>query len=117
MSQLEPLRFPAAAPDEPGYQQGLERVIDDHMKKIREILNKGLLFADNFDAYIATVLTDATQGVETAITHGLKRTPTGFLVFEKDKAAHVYTGSTAKNATTYYIRSDIASVTVTLMIF
>lgn len=99
------------------YEKDLERSLDKQFEKIGEILNKGLRFADNFDAYIGALTTNATPGVETAIAHGLKRVPSGFLVIQKDKAAHIYNGSTAWTADNIYVRSDVASVTATLIIF
>lgn len=116
MSQLNPLNLGTAPPDT-DYTKNLEKTLDEAFQRLREILNKGLLFADNFDAYIATITTDATPGLETAITHGLKRVPSGYLVMSRDKAAIIYDGASAWTATTLYIRSDVASVTAKVIVF
>lgn len=81
------------------------------------ILNGGLRLEENFDFAMKTVTTDATPGVETAIAHGLKRTPLGFIVYSKNKAAHIFNGTTAFTSTNIYVQSDVASVIAKLIIF
>jgi hypothetical protein len=115
MTQLEKVDIGKAVP-ETDFDKNLEKAFIRNIDQLAEILNKGILLSENFNAYIATITTSAVVGTETAITHGLKRTPTGFIVLEKDKAAHIYLGASAKTATTYYVRSDVASVTAKLMI-
>jgi len=102
-------------PPENQYEKDLEYSLDKIFTAIGEILNGGLNFQDNFSCYKTTVITHATPGNTTVLTHGLKRTPVGCLVVEKDKAAHIYTS--AKSATTYTIKSDVSSVTITIIIF
>ncbi len=116
MSQLEPFTV-GDVPPESEHGKNLEQSLDRSFQRLREILNKGLNFTDNFECHVSTITTNATPGVETAITHGLKRVPVGAFALEKDKAAHIYTGATAKDATTYYVRSDVASVTATIIVF
>lgn len=113
--RLENFIFPAEPP-ESHQLKDMEYNLDKYFVRLRAILNNGLNFADNFSSYVTTFTTSAVVGTETAIAHGLKRIPVGFIVLEKDKAAHIYTGTTAKSVTNYYVRSDVASVTVTLVI-
>lgn len=113
--QIERVDIGKALP-ETDFDRNLEKSFIRLMEQLSEILNGGILLSDNFNGYMTTITTSATPGTETAITHNLKRTPTGYIVLEKDKAAHIYKGSSGKNATTYYVASDVASVTVTLII-
>ncbi len=116
MSQLEKLDIGRAVPGN-DFEKNLEKSYLRLLQRLTEILNKGLNFQDNFAAYITTITTNATPGVETAISHGLKITPSGCLVLEKNKAAHIYLGASGKSTTIYNVASDVASVTATLMIF
>ena len=103
-------------PPQDDFSRDLERGLDHIFGEIAEILNKGILITDNFNAFITTITTDATPGVESGVAHGLKRTPNGYIVLKKDKAAHIYDGATAFDSTNIYVRSDVASVTVTLFV-
>ena len=111
-------RFPAGEA-KPGneFEKNLELSLDKIFSQIKDILNNGIHFNDNFDAAITTLTTNATPGVETAIAHGLKRVPLGYLVLEQTSAGHIYRGPSGKDATNYYVASDVASVTIRIMIF
>lgn len=99
------------------YAKDLDRSLDKIFAILFEILNNGISFDDNFDAFKSEITTDATPGTETAIAHGLKRIPVGMLVLEKDKPAHIYKGPTDKDETNFYIASDVALVKATILIF
>jgi hypothetical protein len=115
MSTLSRFKPSESAPETP-FERDLERSLDIIFTLIGEILNGGILLEDNFNGFKTTITTSATPGTETAIAHGLKRTPIGYIVLKKDKAAHIYDGSTAFDSSNIYVRSDVASVTVTLFI-
>lgn len=106
--------LPTAEPPGTPYEKDLDKYLEKIFAQLGSLLNQGLNFADNFDCYVTTVTTSATPGTPTDITHGLKRSPVGCLVLEKDKAAHIY--KTSKSSTLYSVASDIASVTATLII-
>lgn len=116
MSQLEKFTV-GETPPKDEFDQTLEISLDKIFSAIRGILNNGIRFNENFDAAITTLTTNATPGVETAIAHGLKRIPLGCLVLEKTKAGHLYRGPSGKDSTNYYVASDVASLTVRVMIF
>ena len=103
-------------PPQDDFSRDLERGLDSIFSKLADILNGGLLLADNFDGFLTTITTDATPGVESAIAHGLKRVPSGYLVLKRDQAGILYDGSTAWDSTNIYVRSNVASLTVTLFI-
>ena len=115
MTQLASVR-PSTAKPTNEFESDLERSLDILVSALREILNKGISIDDNLDAFRTTITTSATPGVETAIAHGLKRRPIGCLVLEKDKAGQIFLGTSGKDAERYYVQSDVASVTATLLI-
>lgn len=98
------------------FEKNLERSFTKLVDQLVELFKNGITFADNFNGYLTTITTDATPGVETAITHTLKKIPTGCVVLEKDKAGHVFLGASGKSSTVYNVASDVASVTATLLI-
>lgn len=116
MSKLERFTVGESTPKDQ-YEKDLEITLDKIFQKIAEILNNGIRFNENFDAAITVVTTNATPGVETAVAHGLKRVPLGCMVLEKTAAGHLYRGASGKDATNYYVASDIASLTARIIIF
>jgi len=114
MSQYKRLP-PGSAQPTNDWEKESELVIDQLQDQLQDLLNNGLRFEDNLSAYITTVTTDATPGNTTTIVHGLKRTPTGYIVLTKDKAAHIY-NTAAADGTNVYLKSDVASVTVKVII-
>lgn len=116
MTQLERLQVPDDPPKDE-HVKTLEISLDKLFTQLRSILNNGLRFTENFDSAITTLTTNATPGVETAVAHGLKRIPLGCIVLEQTKAGHLYRGASGKDATNYYVASDVASLTVRIIIF
>jgi len=64
-----------------------------------------------------TLTTDATPDTEFSIAHGLGYAPNGYLAVKSDKAANVYDGTTANTDELLYLRCDVASVALRLMVF
>jgi len=64
-----------------------------------------------------SVTTSGTPDAEGAVEHGLRVVPKGYVVVSRDKAAHIYDGSTAWTNEFIYVRSDIATVVAQLLIF
>lgn len=114
--QLDPLELGDKQP-ETDYTKNLDDVLVRFADQLLTIINKGIRIEDNLDVADKTVTTDATPGTETAIAHGLKRVPKGFLVYSQDKAASIYDGSTSNDATNLYLRSDVATVALKILIF
>jgi len=114
--QLEKIDLGKTPPETP-FGLNVEKAWTDLVDQLRDILNKGVKFSDNFNAELQTITTSATPDTESAITHTLKRVPTGYLVYSRDKAAIFYDGSSSWTATTIYLRSNVASVTAKILIF
>jgi len=55
--------------------------------------------------------------VDFAVVHNLNRIPTGFAVVNKDQQADVWRGLTPWNTNSIFLRSNAATVTMTLLIY
>ena len=64
-----------------------------------------------------TLTTDATPDTEFSAAHGLGYVPNGYLAVKADKAANIYDGTTANTDELLYLRCDVASVALRLMVF
>ena len=65
----------------------------------------------------AEVTTDATPNTEFEIEHGLGFIPVGFIVTQTDKAASVYNGATAWDTEKIYLKCNVASAAIRILIF
>ncbi len=98
-------------------EQGFYWVIETFIDEIRNLLNGGLLFSDNFAMKMKTFTSDATPGDETEIAHGLGKTPVGYIVYGQDKEGSLYTGTTAWDSTNMYLSSSGTEVEYKILIF
>lgn len=63
------------------------------------------------------VTTPGTPDTEFSIEHGLGFIPVGFLVVGQDKAATTYKGVTAWDSEKIYLKTNVATVALRVMIF
>lgn len=112
--QLRKFRAGQAAPAS-DWEKNTDKNFDALAQDLYQLLNNGIVASDNFSCTITTVTTSGVPGTVTTIAHGLARTPIGYIVLSKDKAAHIY-NTTAADGTNVYIKSDVATVTVKLLI-
>lgn len=99
------------------FDDDMLRSSNDQDENLATILNKGISFADNFDAYFTTYTSNATPDTEDAVAHELGKIPTGFIVVGLDKGAVVYDGTTTDTKTTIYLKCTVASTAVTILVF
>lgn len=66
---------------------------------------------ENVAGEFQSITTNATPDTEDAFAHTLGSVPVGYIVLSKDKAGHIYDGSSSWTSTNIYLRSDVASVT------
>ncbi len=97
------------------YQTDLNEALLRFTRRIVDVLNGGIKITDNFDAQIVTVTLTAAD-TEQAVSHTLKRVPTGYIVLSNDKAAIIYDGTTSWTSSTIYIRSNVDNTTVKIII-
>lgn len=98
------------------FDSDLIRSLFEHDDNMSSILDKGISFEENFDSVYVTFTTDATPGTEVAVPHNLERVPTGYIPVTKDKAADVY-HTTAMDKDNLYLKSDVSSAAITLLVF
>ena len=96
---------------------GILKALRDQQRNLEAILDRGIIFDENFDSVSVTFTSSATPDNENTIPHGLGKIPIGWLVYSKDKAGDVYDGTTAWTTTNLFLKVDIASVTVKIIIF
>lgn len=84
--------------------------------KLADAVNGGLKLNENIDCQVKSVTTAAAD-TEVSVAHTLKRVPTGFIVINIDKAAIVYDSGSTWTTTNIYIKCNVATVAVKLLIF
>ena len=97
------------------FQEDLIEALNRYTQKVGDCINKGIRAADNWDAQIISVVL-AAANVEQAVAHTLKRVPIGYIVVSNDKAAIIYDGTTAWTSTNLYIRSNVITTTVKIIL-
>lgn len=97
--------------------EDLIRYLNDQLESLNSIFRNGVSFADNIDCEIISFISDPSIGVETAVSHSLKRVPTGFIVISCDQEAIVYDGTTANTISSIYIRASQSSVNLKIIVF
>lgn len=91
----------------------LQRFANDVCK----ILNGGIIFADNVDCALVSFTSSGTPDAENTVAHGLGKVPTGYIIYEQDKAGSLYKGSTSWTKTNIYLKCNVASVAFKAIIF
>lgn len=97
------------------YQSDLNEALLRFTRKIVDVLNGGIRVEDNFDAQIITVTT-AGADTEVNVAHTLKRTPIGYLVLSRNKGGVIYDSGTSWTSSNIYIKCNVATVTIKLLI-
>jgi hypothetical protein len=90
------------------------RFITQFFENVKQLINNGLSFADNFNTKILTLTFSATN-TDTALVHGLGRAPVGYLILRRSANMVVY-GATANTSSIIYLKSSAAG-TVTVSVF
>lgn len=91
------------------------RYVEIWAAEVSRILTKGLGFQDNFDAIEAEV-TFSAANTDTIVSHGLKRTPTRYLVTSLSAPLIVYSGTGQSTDSLIYLRAS-ATGTATILIY
>ncbi len=95
----------------------LYRILSEFFRKITTILNRGITFNENVDCRLNSFTSSGTPDAENTIAHGLGKVPTGYIIYSLDKASSVYKGSTAWTSTNIYLKVNVASVAVKIIVF
>lgn len=81
------------------------------------ILNRGIILTDNVDLVEVSFTSNAVANTEDGISHTLGKVPAGYIVISLDKAAVIYKGASAWTKTTIYLKSNVASTAVKILVF
>lgn len=95
----------------------LYRILSEFFRKIITILNRGITFNENVDCRLNSFSSSGTPDAENTIAHGLGKVPIGYIVYGLNKAAIVYTGATAWTNENIYLKVNVASVAVKIIVF
>jgi hypothetical protein len=104
------------APAETEFEKNLEKSFQRLLDQLTQILNKGLVFSDNFSIDIL-IFTSQQADSEFPVTHNLRRVPTGYIVIGMDKAGLLYNGATAWTSTNIYLKASLGATTFKALIF
>lgn len=82
---------------------------------VKNILNNGISFSDNFASKIVTVSFDVANA-EVNVAHNLGKNPTGYLVLTRSANAVIYDGVSESTTSSIFLRSS-AVATCSVMVF
>ena len=99
------------------FDRDMATALDGWANNQRAILDRGISFDDNVDAVEVTFTSSGTPDAENTVAHSLGRVPSRFVVSSIDKAAIVYKGSTAFTKTNVYLKVNVATVAVKVLLF
>lgn len=121
MTQYKEPQYPAIfvdnSPQLRDFDKKLLSVLEGQSANLKTILQRGISFPDNMDVAFISFTSSATPDAENTIAHTLGKTPTGFVVYNLDKGAVVYNGTTTWSKTNIYLKVNTASVAVKAWIF
>lgn len=95
-------------------QKNFQRYSSKQMQDVVRILNKGILFADNFDGSIVTANFTAAN-TNLSLTHNLNRIPTGYVALSLSAAMIIYSGTTESSETQITLKSSAVGTAVILI--
>ena len=93
------------------------QTIDTFITETRAILNGGISFVDNVNCKLITFTSSATPDAENTIAHTLGKIPSGYIVYNQNKAGSLYNGTTTFTTTNIYLKCSVASVTYKIIVF
>ncbi len=121
MTQYKNISIPAIFtrfyPETNTYDRDLLHALDQDLRQIEAILDRGILFADNVDSVEVSFTSNASPNTEDTTAHGLGKIPIGYWVIRRDKAGILYDSGTDFDATNIYTKCDVASTAFTIIVF
>jgi hypothetical protein len=104
------------------YLESLAKAISDSLNQVYLAINGQLSLGDaespdNIFVCPRTFTTPATPGDPVEVDHNLPEIPHGRLIVSQDKPAHIYEDKSTWTKSKVYFKSDVATVTATVLIF
>lgn len=101
-----------------GLQDGDWTLVANILAQVAAAINGGLQINDNLSVSLASTTCPAVANTEFSLFHSLNRTPIGFLVTYKDRAADVYaSNSESWTKTRITLKCNTASAVVKVLVF
>lgn len=117
----EPIPIPADSPNAQFHYNDQIARLAQQIRNISMTQRDGAIQDDdkagNLNAVYVVFTSNGTANTEDAVTHNLNRIPVGYLPVKQDKSAILYDGTTANTSTTIYLRTTVATVAWTVMVF
>lgn len=104
-------------PDLRKFDRDLLSTLQEWSRNLENILQRGLSFSDNVDCRLVTFTSSATPDAENTVPHALGKIPIGFIPYDINKAGIVYRGTTTFTKTNLYLKVNVASVAVKILVF
>lgn len=99
------------------FDRDLVQIISNWALVNKAILDKGVSIDDNLDWVSISFTSSGTPDAENNVAHTLGKIPTGFFVYDIDKGAVVYRGTTSWTASNIYLKVNTATTAVKAWIF
>lgn len=115
MAQLPPKLLLPSPRD--AHDRQMQEGLLSFFSKLVDMLNGGLRFSDNQDAETISYTTNAVANTEDTVAHTLKRVPVGAILVYTDKAVSLYAGGTAWTASNIYLKANVASAAVKILVY
>lgn len=92
------------------------KIVSQFLLEIQPIINGKIEFESNILSQVVTSYFP-TANVDLVIPHALGKTPIRYLVADKTRSCDVYRGSKVETKDNVFLKSTVAGVTVTLILF
>jgi len=99
------------------FDHDLMLALDGMVTNLMGLFDKGINIDDNLDVKEVAITTNGVADTEDGFAHTLKRVPKGYIVVKRDKAGTIYDGASAWTSTTIYLRSNVATVAATILVY
>lgn len=104
------------APEIIAMLRDLVQLLSEQEMSLTSLLNHGLRIPDNFDGALLSYTSNGTPDTTDTVAHGLRKTPSYFIVLSMDKAGSVYK-SAPFDSLNVYLKNSVASVATTIFVF
>ena len=113
---LIPLGYPVDPIQSKIFYQDLLEALRKLINNLNVILDAGIDFDDNIDCVFVTYTSNVTPNTQDTVAHGLGKIPVAFIPIDINKASVIYK-SASSTASSLFLKCNVASTTVTLLVF
>ena len=99
------------------FDKDLIYTLSSNSSNLKVILDAGISIKDNMDMVTASVVSDATPGVEFSLSHTLSKVPLGYIVVGQDGAGSIYDGNDIEHENRCLLQIGCWSRTFRLLLY